>query len=126
MQFLELLKISRESKMFVVNAGWGEEGGGEKFLSSFAKQRNIAQRFSVANNNKNFTDITQLLLQFLFYVDILFFFFFQKVLKTCMVVIKGMNTKPVCGSLNVMLIAVSPGFCLVPDTQWLVIGYSIS
>lgn len=78
MQFLELLKISRESKMFVVNAGWGEEGGGEKFLSSFAKQRNIAQRFSVANNNKNFTDITQLLLQFLFYVDILFFFFSKK------------------------------------------------
>lgn len=67
--------------MFVVNAGWGEEGEGEKFLSSFAKQRNIAQRFSVANNNKNFTDITQLLLQFLFYVDILFFFFFSKSVK---------------------------------------------
>lgn len=40
----------------------GEKGGGgEKCLSSLARQRNIAQLFSVSNNNKNFTDIKQLL-----------------------------------------------------------------
>lgn len=44
--FLELLKISRENKMSVVNAGWWERGReGEKFLSSLARQRNMAQLF---------------------------------------------------------------------------------
>lgn len=32
MWFLELLKISRESKMFVVKAGWGERGLRNFFL----------------------------------------------------------------------------------------------
>lgn len=111
--------------MFVVNGGWGEEGAGEKFLFSLARQRNIAQLFSVSNNNRNFTDRTQLLSWFLFYVDTLFFL--RKGLKTCMVVgYKGNEHMARLCSLNVMLIAVSPGFCLVPDTQWLVIEYSIS
>ena len=52
--FLELLKISRESKLFVVKAGWGERGKEvEKFLSSLARQRNIAQLLSFSKNNKN-------------------------------------------------------------------------
>lgn len=40
-----------------------------------------------------------------------------KGLKTCLRDIKGMDTWPFCGSLNVMCIAVSPGPGPVPDTQ---------
>lgn len=43
MWFLEILKIPRESK-FVVNGSWGKRRREvEKFLSSLARQRNIAR-----------------------------------------------------------------------------------
>lgn len=52
----------------------GRRGRGEKCLSSFARQRTIAQRFSVSNNNKSFTNIKQLLpFSFLFYAGTLSF-----------------------------------------------------
>lgn len=38
-----------------------------------------------------------------------FFFKKRKGLKTCVEVTKGMNTWPVCGSLNVLFIAISAG-----------------
>lgn len=52
-QFVGLLKISRDSKMFLVNAGWRKRGSGMRnFFSSLARQRNIAQLLSVSQQKQ--------------------------------------------------------------------------
>lgn len=77
--------------MFVVNAGWRESRReGEKFLSSLARQRNIAQLLSPT--------ITKILsFSFLFYIGTLFKKKKKKErkgLKTCLKDVKGMNAFP--------------------------------
>ena len=93
MWFLELLKISRENKMSVVNAGWWERGReGEKFLSSLARQRNIAQLFL-----SYFISVPSLRKKK------------RKRLKNLSERYKGKQLWPFSRSLNAMLTAVSPG-----------------
>lgn len=109
--------------MFVVMQDREKGGGGEKCLFS-CQAKEHSPTFSVSNNNNNFADMKQLLSCFFLLVPS--FFKKGKGLTTCMEVIKGMNTWPVCGNLNVMFIAISTGLRSVPDTWWLVIECSIS
>lgn len=51
-QFVGLLKISRDSKMFLVNAGWRKRGSGMRNFSSLDRQRNIAQLLSVSQQKR--------------------------------------------------------------------------
>lgn len=124
--FLELLKIPRESKMSVVNAGWGDrERGVLRNVFSFARQRNIGQLLSVSNDNKNSIDVKKML-------PIPFFFYVRRLLKKWKW-LKNLSegykeewTHGLRGAVWMPFIALVPASPSVPATQWSISDYLLN